>query len=98
MRYWHFLDKGVTFQPDVCNGCRDVLIMSITLSNIAVLTIYGADYWCCIISGISKREVVNYCKKKADLKKKSGAILKIYHKYIYIYIYIYILYIYIYIL
>ena len=25
---WYFLDKGFQFQPDVCNGCHNVLIIS----------------------------------------------------------------------
>ena len=25
--YWCFLDKGLKFQPDVCNWCHDVLMM-----------------------------------------------------------------------
>ena len=32
--YWCFLDKGFTFQPDVCNGCHYVSIMSVNW------------YWC----------------------------------------------------
>ena len=56
--YWHFLNKGFTFKPNVCNGCHDLLIMSINLSNIAILNIKGSDY-CCIISGISKNEAIN---------------------------------------
>ena len=56
--YWYFLDKRFKLQPDVCNGCRDVLMMSMNLSNIAILNIKGADY-CCIISGISKSEAIN---------------------------------------
>ena len=34
-----FLDKGFKFQPDVCNRCHDVLMMSLDLSNIAILNI-----------------------------------------------------------
>ena len=34
------LDKVFRFQPDVCNGCHDVLMMSITLSNIAIVNIH----------------------------------------------------------
>ena len=26
--YWYFLDKGFKFQPHVCNGCHDGLMMS----------------------------------------------------------------------
>ena len=55
--YWKFLDKGYKFQPDVCNGCHDVLMMSISLSSIAILNIYSDDYHC-IISGISKSEAI----------------------------------------
>ena len=29
--YWYFLDNMFKFQPDVCNGCHNVLMMSITL-------------------------------------------------------------------
>ena len=55
---WYFLDKGFKFQPNISNGCHDLLMMSMNLNNIANLTIHGADY-CCIISGISKNEVVS---------------------------------------
>ena len=34
---WYFLNKG--FQPYVCNRCHDSLMMSMNLSNIAVLKI-----------------------------------------------------------
>ena len=37
--YWYFLDEGIKFQPGVCHGCHDVLLMSINLSNIAILKI-----------------------------------------------------------
>ena len=56
--YWHFLDKGFKFQPDVCNGCHDVLMMFMNLSDISILNIHGADYRC-VITGISKSEAVN---------------------------------------
>ena len=25
---WYFLNKGFKFQPNVCNGCHDLLMMS----------------------------------------------------------------------
>ena len=55
---WYFLDKGFKFQPYVCNGCHHVLMMSMNLSEIAVLNINGADYGR-IITGISKSETIN---------------------------------------
>ena len=46
--------KGFKFQLDVCNGCHDVLMMSMSLSNIAILSINGVDCHC-IIKGFSKK-------------------------------------------
>ena len=47
-----FLNKGFKFQPNVFDGCHDLLMMSMNLSDIAFSNIKGSDY-CCIISGIS---------------------------------------------
>ena len=51
--YWYFLDKGFKFQPDVCNGCHDGLMMSMYLSDIAILNIHGVEY-CCITNEVKK--------------------------------------------
>ena len=70
--YWYFLDKDFKFQPNVCNGCHDLLMMSMNLSDISILNIKSADY-CCIISGISKSEVINLMQN-TDLTEKSGTL------------------------
>ena len=72
--WWHssllvFLNKGFKFEADACNGCHDLLMLSINLSNIAVLNIEGANYHC-IISGISKNETINLMQN-IDLIEKS---------------------------
>ena len=46
------------FQPNVCNRCHDLLMMSMNLSDIAILNNESADYHC-IISRISKNEAMN---------------------------------------
>ena len=63
--HWHFLDKGFKFQPDVCKGCHNVLMMPIKLNDIAILNIRGVDYRC-IINRISKNDAVNLLQS-ADL-------------------------------
>ena len=55
---WYFLNKNFKFQPNVCNGCHDLLMMSMNLSDIAIINIKGSKYRC-IISGIRKNEVIN---------------------------------------
>ena len=47
--YWYLLNFSFQFQPNVCNKCHDLLMMSVDLNNIAVLSIKGSDY-CCLIS------------------------------------------------
>ena len=66
--YWYFLNYSSKFQPNVCNRCHDLLMMSINLSNIAVLNIKGSDY-CCIVSLISKNEAITLMQN-ADLTEK----------------------------
>ena len=51
--YWYFLNFSFKFQPNVCNRCHALLMMSGNLSDIAILNIEGSDC-CCIISLISK--------------------------------------------
>ena len=60
--WFFFLSKSFKFQPNVCNRCYDLIIMSINLSDNAILNIKSADY-CCIISRISKTEVINLMQK-----------------------------------
>ena len=64
--FCYFLNYSVTFQPNVCNRCHDLLI---NLSNIAILNIKDSDY-CCIISLISKNEAINLMQN-ANLIEKS---------------------------
>ena len=62
------------FQINVCNRCHDVVMMSMNLSNIAILKIHGADYHC-IITANSKSEAKN-SMQKADLKDKKQNVTK----------------------
>ena len=56
--YWYFLRYSFKFQPNVCNRCHDLLMMSVNLSDKAILNIKDSDYRC-IISLISKNETIN---------------------------------------
>ena len=65
--YWYF-----KFQPNVCNRCHDLLMMSINLSDTAILNIKGSDYRC-IISLISKNEAIKLIQN-TDLMEKNGTL------------------------
>ena len=43
-RYWYFLNYSFTFQPNVCNRCYDLLMMSVNHNDIAIFNIEGSDY------------------------------------------------------
>ena len=70
--YWYFLNKEFKFQPNVSNRHHDLLMMSMNLSDVAILNIKSADY-SCIIGGISKSETINLMQN-INLTKKSRAI------------------------
>ena len=70
--YWYFLNYSFKLQPSVCNRCHDLLMMSISLNDIAILNIKGSDDGC-IISLISKKEAIKLIQN-ADLIGKSGTL------------------------
>ena len=43
-RYWYFLNIGFKFQSNICNRCHGLLMMSMNLSDIAILNIKGSEW------------------------------------------------------
>ena len=68
----YFLDKGFKFQLDVCNGCHDLLMMSMNLSNVAILDIQGVAHRS-IINGIIKSEPIDLLNN-VNPNEKSGTL------------------------
>ena len=42
-RYW-FFNHVFKFQDPLCNGCHDLTMLSINISNIATITVKNVDY------------------------------------------------------
>ena len=61
-------NHGLKFQDSVCNGCHDLTIVSVNISDLAIITFKSVDY-CCIIDKISKSEAINLLKS-AVLKNR----------------------------
>ena len=55
--YWIFND-GFKFQDSVCNGYHDLTMLSVNISDTAIITVKNIDYRC-IIHSISKSEASN---------------------------------------
>ena len=66
--YWYFLSYSFELQTNVCSRCQDLLMMSLNLSDIAILSIKGSNY-CQIISLISKNEAINLLRNTALTEK-----------------------------
>ena len=64
----YFLSKGFKFQLYVRNRCHNLLMMSMSLSDIAILNIKGSDY-CCIIRDINKSKAIKLLQN-IDLTEK----------------------------
>ena len=56
-----FFNQGFKFQDFVCRVCHDLTMLSLTISDIAIITVKGVDY-CCIIHDLSKSGANNLLK------------------------------------
>ena len=69
--YSYFSHKCFKFQPNICNRCHDLLLMSMNFTDITVLNIKGSNFGC-IISRISKKRVHKLNAKYRFERKKQN--------------------------
>ena len=55
--YWFFKDVGFKFEEHVCYGYHDLLTMTNSLKDVAILSAKGTTFRC-ILMGISKNEAL----------------------------------------
>ena len=55
--YW-FFNRGFKFQDSICNGCHDLTMLCLKISDNNIITVKNVDYRC-IIHNISKSEAIN---------------------------------------
>ena len=72
--FWCF-NYGFEFQDSACNGCHDLTISGINISNVTIITVRNVNY-CCIIDSITKSEAINLLKN--SVLEDPGYILKKY--------------------
>ena len=65
--YWYFLNYSFKFQPNVCNRCHDLLMMSMNPSDNAIFNIKGSDHHC-TISLISKNKAIKVMQNAEHYK------------------------------
>ena len=59
--HYRFFNHGLKLWDSVWNGCHDLSMLSVNVSNIAIITIINVDY-CCIVHNITKSEAINLLK------------------------------------
>ena len=42
--FYFFKDRNFLYQPYVCNGCHDVSLRVVVLTDIKIITVEGLDY------------------------------------------------------
>ena len=72
--HYCFFNHGFEFQDYVCNGCHDLKILCLNISDITIITVKNVDYRC-IIHNISKPEAINSLKN--SVLEDCGYIYKI---------------------
>ena len=59
--HYQFFNHGFEFQNSVWNGFHDLTMLSVNISDIAIITVKNVDY-CYLIHNISKSEAINLLK------------------------------------
>ena len=60
--HYLFFNHGLKFQDSVCNVCHDLTMLSVNISDIAIITVKNVDYYC-IIFNIIKSKAINLLGK-----------------------------------
>ena len=55
---YFFFNHGFKFQDYVCNGCHDLSLLCLDISDIAIITVKNVDCRC-IMYNINKSEAIN---------------------------------------
>ena len=63
--HYCFFNHGFEFQYSVCNGCHDLTMLSVIISDIAIITVKNVNYRC-IIHNITKSEAISLLKKSVQ--------------------------------
>ena len=68
--YWYFKDICFKYEPNLCNGCHNLMQKAINFNNVAIVSVKGSDnrihFWY-----MSKDDAVNVTKN-SNLNENSG--------------------------
>ena len=56
--YYCFFNHGFKFRDYVCNGCHDLSMLCLNISDTAIITVKNFDYLC-IMYNINKSEAIS---------------------------------------
>ena len=73
--HYFIFNHGFKFQDSVRNGCHDLTMLRLNISDITIITVKNVDYRC-IIHNISKSETINLLK--SSVLRRSWVYIKKY--------------------
>ena len=56
--YYWFFNQGLKFQDSVSNGCHDLTILCLNISDITIITIKNVDYRCMFITLANLKQLI----------------------------------------
>ena len=59
-----FFNHQLKFQDFVCNGCHNLMMLCLNISDIAIIAVKGVNC-CCILHGIKKPEAIDLLENSA---------------------------------
>ena len=42
--YWYFLEKGFKYEPNLCNGCHDLMQKDLNFNDVAIVSVKKINY------------------------------------------------------
>ena len=69
---WYFLNKSISYELYLCNGCHDLMQKAINFNDVAIVSIKGNDYRT-HFSYLSKNDAINLMNN-SSLNEKTGSL------------------------
>ena len=70
--YWFFKDTSFSYEPNLCNGCHNLMQKALNFNNFAIVSVKGSDFqihfWY-----VSRNDAINIMNN-SNLNDKSGVL------------------------
>ena len=68
-KYYYFLDKNFNYGPHLCDGCYDISLKAVTITNLAIIN-HNGNHYRVNFASLSKIDAYNLIKNAVIMGKK----------------------------